>query len=219
MAGDRKYANFVTTKLTAQLLAAGVTANVTAGDGALFAAANGTDFMYGVLRRMSGYRDVAHEIVKITNRATDALTIVRAQEGTTGLQFEIGDQLDIEVTAASLTAVEAAWTAFSPTIIAGSGTFTAVAGAGRYRQVGKTVNFTIIVTVTTQGTAATWIDYTLPVTAQAATGAVVGVETSANVPMLGRIFSTTHGYIWRYDGVFVGASGTTIQVSGTYEAA
>ena len=104
---ERKYANFATTKLTAQLLSTGVTANVTTNDGALFAAANGSDWTIGVLRRMSGYKDVAHEIVKITNRATDALTITRAQEGTgvtpnvTGLQFEIGDQLDIEFTAAS----------------------------------------------------------------------------------------------------------------------
>lgn len=100
---SRKYANNVSSKLTAQLLVAGVTANVTAGDGALFAAANGSDWIIGTLRRMSGYKDVAREIVKITNRATDALTITRAQESTTALQFEIGDQLDIDCTAASFT--------------------------------------------------------------------------------------------------------------------
>ena len=98
----RLYVNNFSTKLTAQLLVGGVTANITTGDGATLAGANGTDWFIGTLRRMSGYKDVAREIVKITNRSTDALTIVRAQEGTTALQFEIGDQLDVDVTAASL---------------------------------------------------------------------------------------------------------------------
>lgn len=100
--GARLYVNSFSTKLTAQLLVAGTTANITTGDGATLAGANGTDWFIGTLRRMSGYRDVAREIVKITNRSTDALTIVRAQEGTTALQFEVGDQLDIDFTKTSL---------------------------------------------------------------------------------------------------------------------
>lgn len=99
----RLYINHFSSKLTAQLLAAGTTANITAGDGALLAGANGTDWFIGTLRRISGYKDVAREIVKITLRSTDALTIVRAQESTTALQFEIGDQLDIDFTATSIT--------------------------------------------------------------------------------------------------------------------
>lgn len=99
--GVRVYANNVSTKLTAQLLVGGTTANVTAGDGALFAGANSDDWIIGTLRRMSGFKDVAREIVKITARSSDALTITRAQESTTALQFEIGDQLDIDSTAAS----------------------------------------------------------------------------------------------------------------------
>jgi hypothetical protein len=100
---ERKYSNNITTRLTAQLTAGGTTANVTAGDGALFAAANGSDWIIGTLRNMSGYKDVAREIVKITNRSTDALTITRAQEGTTALQFEVGAVLDVDFTAASMT--------------------------------------------------------------------------------------------------------------------
>jgi hypothetical protein len=101
---ERKYpTGTLTTRLVAQLTAGGTTTNVTAGDGALFAAANGTDWIIGTLRKMSGYKEVAREIVKITNRSTDALTITRAQEGTTALQFEIGDVLDVDFTSTSLT--------------------------------------------------------------------------------------------------------------------
>jgi hypothetical protein len=100
--GVRLYVNSYSTRLTAQLTAGATTANVTAGDGAALAGANGTDFFYGTLRRVTGYKDVAREIVKITNRSTDALTIVRAQESTSALQFEVGDILDIDLTAAGI---------------------------------------------------------------------------------------------------------------------
>lgn len=113
----RIYLNNVSTKLTAQLLVGGTTANVTAGDGALFAAATGGDWIIGTLRRMSGYKDVAREIVKITARSTDALTITRAQESTTALQFEIGDQLDVSATAASFGFTDLAGTLFGVTAL------------------------------------------------------------------------------------------------------
>jgi hypothetical protein len=111
----RVYANNVSTRLTAQLLSGGTTANVTAGDGALFAGANGSDWIIATLRKMSGYKDVAREIVKVTNRATDALTIVRAQEGTAALQFEVGDTLDIDFTAAAFDSIPQYADAITPT--------------------------------------------------------------------------------------------------------
>ena len=101
--GIRAYPNNVSTRLTAQLLVAGVSCTVTAGDGALFAAAATPDFIMATLRRMSGYKDVAREIVKVTARSTDTLTITRAQESTTALQFEVGDQLDIDFTQRTFT--------------------------------------------------------------------------------------------------------------------
>lgn len=99
--GRRLYVNNYRTMLTAQLLVGGTTANVTNGDGATLAGANGDDYFIGTLRKMSGYQEVANEIVKITTRATDALTITRAQEGTAALQFEVGDWLDVDATAGS----------------------------------------------------------------------------------------------------------------------
>lgn len=91
--------NNVRTKLTSQLLSGGTTANVTAGEGALFVAAAGGDTIRAALVRISGHREIAWEIVDISARATDALTIVRAREGTTALQFEIGDTLSVRMTA------------------------------------------------------------------------------------------------------------------------
>ena len=46
-----------------------------------------------------------------------------------------------------------AWTAFTPTITASSGTFTTVSGSGRYTRIGKTVTIYIEIVITTAGTA------------------------------------------------------------------
>lgn len=98
---QRVYLNFVSTRLTAALAAAGLTANVTTGTGVLFAGAAGGDWIIAVLSKVSGYREIAWEVVKITARATDALTIARAQEGTTAIDFAIDDVLSVRETAGS----------------------------------------------------------------------------------------------------------------------
>ncbi len=97
------------TKLTAQLLAAGTTANVTAGDGALFAGATGGNIIRATLVKMSGFKEIAWEIVDVTARSTDALTITRAREGTTALQFEIGDKLSVRYTAETASVITPTW--------------------------------------------------------------------------------------------------------------
>lgn len=101
--------NNISTKLTAQLLAAGTTANVTAGDGASFAGATGGNVIRATLVKMSGYREIAWEIVDVTARSTDALTITRAREGTTALQFEVGDKLSVRYTAETPSTLTPTW--------------------------------------------------------------------------------------------------------------
>lgn len=98
---SRVYLNNVSTKLTAQLLTGGVTASVTAGDGASFAGATGGNYIVATLVRVSGFKEIAREIVHVTAQATDDLTVTRAQEGTTALQFEVGDVLSVRATKAS----------------------------------------------------------------------------------------------------------------------
>jgi hypothetical protein len=61
-----------------------------------------------------------------------------------------------------------AWTTYTPTITASSGTITTVgAVSGRYRQIGKTIIAQISATITTAGTAAGQLQATLPFTAAA----------------------------------------------------
>lgn len=91
--------NNVFTKLTAAVAAIDTTINVTAGEGALFALATGGNTIRATLVKMSGYREIAWEIVDITARSTDALTVTRARESTTALAFAIGDVVDVRMTA------------------------------------------------------------------------------------------------------------------------
>jgi hypothetical protein len=62
-----------------------------------------------------------------------------------------------------------AWSTYTPTITAQSGTFTTVSATGRYKQTGKTVVVVIDVVITTAGTAAQSLKATLPVNARAST--------------------------------------------------
>lgn len=71
---------------------------VQTGHGARFPAISGTDFFYATLFSVSGTLEVNHEVVKVTARATDTLTAVRGQQGTTGLAWIDGSAIQLRVT-------------------------------------------------------------------------------------------------------------------------
>lgn len=86
-------------------LASGINDSVTSlaldpGDGAKFPSPTGAEYFYATLIDTSNNL----EIVKCTTRATDALTIVREQEGTTARAYSAGDRVEMRLTAAGLTA-------------------------------------------------------------------------------------------------------------------
>lgn len=91
----------------ASLLASGITnvatsLSVTAGAGVKFPSPTGGDYFKGTLCQLSGVDEVNFEVVKVTAKATDAFTIVRAQEGTTALAFNAGDKFELRITKGTL---------------------------------------------------------------------------------------------------------------------
>lgn len=94
--------NNVKTKLTAAVGTGDTTINVTAGEGAQFALATGGNTIRATLVKVSGFKEIAWEVVDITARSTDALTVVRARDGTTALTFAIGDSVEVRATAGLL---------------------------------------------------------------------------------------------------------------------
>ena len=129
----------------------------------------------------------------------------------------------LQAVATAVDTAQAAWTAYTPTVEAGAGTFTDVSATGSYLVMGKTVFVRIRVTITTNGTAATYVSATLPVNCAATPAICVLSGRAGGVSgyMLQGVvsFSTpTLVRIYNYDNTYPGADGEIIVVSGVYES-
>jgi len=121
--------------------------------------------------------------------------------------------------AAAGAAIAPAWTAYTPTITAGSGTFTTVSATGRYLTIGKVTHVKIEVNITTNGTAAGYIVATLPNTAvgfAALSGRERNVSGKMLAGMIGVLSSTTTTCV-NYDNTYPGANGASCLLNGSYE--
>lgn len=73
------------------------------GQGARFPSPSGGDYFLVTLVGVNGNgAENAWEIVKCTARSTDTLTVVRAQESTTGVAWSSGARIELRMTAASI---------------------------------------------------------------------------------------------------------------------
>ena len=97
-----RFANNATSKLAANLSAVGLTVSLTPGDGSKFPALSGGQFFKGTLIKSDGTK----EVVKVTDRSTDTLTVQRASEAVGGVQtsyaFSAGDKFELRLTAQGL---------------------------------------------------------------------------------------------------------------------
>lgn len=91
-----KFKNNAFSTLDAAIAASDVGLTVAYGDGTLFPAAGAGDYFYLTIQISED--DVTHEIVKVTARSGDSMTIVRAQEGTTARAFSAGALCALRVT-------------------------------------------------------------------------------------------------------------------------
>lgn len=102
MALTIQFKNNATGTLSAGIVAADTTFILTAGHGAYFPTLAGGQYFYGTLKDSGGNL----EIVKVTARSTDTLTVVRAQESTTAQATNAGgDTFELRPTAAGLNAI------------------------------------------------------------------------------------------------------------------
>lgn len=97
------FKNNAYSSLAAELSAIGTLANLATGQGARFPSPAGGDFFLATLILLDGNgAETAWEIVKCTARATDGLTIERAQEGTTARIWPVGSRIELRTTAGTL---------------------------------------------------------------------------------------------------------------------
>lgn len=85
------------------LLALGIDDSITSilvdsGTGARFPTLGANEFFMATLEDAAG----VYEIVKVTARVGDGMTVVRAQEGTVAAAFVIGDRFELRTTAGTM---------------------------------------------------------------------------------------------------------------------
>lgn len=96
----RLFANNASAKLAAAISDTDNTLLLETGSGAKFPSPTGGDFFDLTLTQ--GTQETSWEIVKVTARVGDTLTIVRAQQGTTAAPWEAGDKAELRVTSGAL---------------------------------------------------------------------------------------------------------------------
>ena len=82
--------------LSSAINTSATTITLDSGQGARFPTLGASDYFYGTLVDTSNNL----EIVKVTARSTDSLTVTRAQDGTTATAFAIGDRFELRPVAA-----------------------------------------------------------------------------------------------------------------------
>lgn len=95
------YTNNAFSTLASGITSGATTLSVGSGHGARFPTLSGGDYTFITLTNAAG--DV--EIVKVTARSSDSMTIERAQDGTTARAWSAGDRVELRVTRALLSAV------------------------------------------------------------------------------------------------------------------
>lgn len=93
-----KFSNNGHSTLASSLTSSATSITVASGHGARFPSLTGSEYFYATLIDSSNNL----EIVKVTARSSDVLTVTRAQESTTARAYAIGDRVELRVTAQGL---------------------------------------------------------------------------------------------------------------------
>lgn len=80
--------------IPAEISAVDTSLTLVTGTGSVFPALDVDDYFYATISSITN----AYEIVKVTARTGDVLTVVRAQEGTTAISFPENSRIQIRVT-------------------------------------------------------------------------------------------------------------------------
>jgi hypothetical protein len=113
--------NNATSTLSATLTNVATSLSLQSGHGVRFPNPTGGDYFYVAIIAVGKY-----EVVKVTARSTDSLTIVRAQDNTTADSFDSGDAVKLLVTAVYITDT---WTELGLKATIASPTFTGTPAA------------------------------------------------------------------------------------------
>jgi hypothetical protein len=107
-----KFTNNASATLATSINTSVTSISVTAGQGAQFPSLTSGEFFYATLVDSSNNL----EIVKVTARSSDTLTVVRGQDSTTPRAYIAGDKIELRVVSAALNAMISDAATYSDTI-------------------------------------------------------------------------------------------------------
>lgn len=93
------FTNNATTTVAVGLAPGDTSITLAAGTGSKFPTITSSNYFLATIYTLSGTQEINHEIVKVTARSGDVLTVTRAQEGTTARTWSIGAFLELRFTA------------------------------------------------------------------------------------------------------------------------
>lgn len=96
-----KLANNAISVLASSLAAGATSVALAAGTGSRFPSLGAGDYHPATISKPDG----TFEIVKVTARSGDTLTVTRAQEGTTALSFSSGSLIELRLTSATVKSI------------------------------------------------------------------------------------------------------------------
>lgn len=173
--------------LAAVVTASDIGLTLQAGQGAAFPTLSTGDYFYATITSSGG----TYEVIKVTARASDGFTIVRAQEGTTAQSFGAGSRFELRVTSQNVLDVVNNTTIDNSTIgatTAASGRFTTLTATGTLNVSGaSTLAGATATSLTVSGAsslAAVTASGTLGVTG---TTSLTSLSTSGNATLGGNV--------------------------------
>lgn len=107
------------------------------------------------------------------------------------------------------------WTSYTPSVTTSSGSFTTVSASGVYKRIGRTVFFSVVVHITTNGTAV-GVTVANPINSNGVSASAYGRETAVGGKMLQAVINTTNTNIYNYDNTNPNVNGSNLVVSGFY---
>ena len=99
------YKNNASSTLLNSVTAGSTSIVLASGGGSKFPAITGSDFFLATIYDISGSTEINHEIVKVTARTGDTLTVTRAQESTTANAYGAGARIELRLTAGDVSQV------------------------------------------------------------------------------------------------------------------
>lgn len=141
------------------------------------------------------------------------------ENGTPIPSIEVGGSIHWRKDSSEL--ADDAWTTYTPTVSASAGSITTSSATAKYRRIGNIVYLRCQITITTNGTGSGILRFTTPINSAGAIGAsFAGKERAVTGKgVLGFLDGSGASLVQLqfYDGLYPGADGNVINVSGFYE--